>query len=126
MSWESWVRGAGWRGLMAAALLLSGSVAWGQVATSSAEMAGTSGAAVRRVSLEEAIRMAEKSEPAYAAAEAQQKIAGLDQSIARAGLLPTVTYHNQYLFTQGNGSNDRIGQTTTSAAAAIYCEQRGA
>jgi outer membrane protein TolC len=27
-----------------------------------------------------------------------------------------VTYHNQYLFTQGNGSNDRIGQTTTSSA----------
>ncbi len=27
-----------------------------------------------------------------------------------------MTYHNEYLFTQGNGSNDRIGQTTTSSA----------
>jgi outer membrane protein TolC len=73
-------------------------------------------AAVQQISLDEAIRLAEKNEPVFAAARAQAGIAKLDHSVAAATLLPSVTYHNQYLFTQGNGSNDRIGQTTTSAA----------
>ena len=70
----------------------------------------------QRISLDEAIRLAEKNEPTFAAAAAQSRIARLDHSVAVAGLLPSVTYHNQYLFTQGNGSNDRIGQTTNSSA----------
>lgn len=72
--------------------------------------------AVQQISLDEAIRLAEKNEPVFAAARAQARIARLDHSVATASLLPSVTYHNQYLFTQGNGSNDRIGQTTTSPA----------
>ena len=72
--------------------------------------------AVQQISLDEAIRLAEKNEPVFAAARAQARIARLDHSVAAASLLPSVTYHNQYLFTQGNGSNDRIGQTTTSPA----------
>ncbi len=62
------------------------------------------------------MRLAEKNEPAFATALAQARIAKLDHSIAVAGLLPSALMHNQYLFTQGNGSNDRIGQTTTSSA----------
>jgi outer membrane protein TolC len=73
-------------------------------------------AAVQQVSLDEAVHLAEKNEPVFAATLAQARIARLDHSVAVAGLLPSVTYHNQYLFTQGNGSNDRIGQTTTSSA----------
>jgi len=73
-------------------------------------------AAAQQVSLDEAIQLAEKNEPVFAAARAQARIAKLDHSVAAASLLPSVTYHNQYLFTQGNGSNDRIGQTTTSPA----------
>ena len=69
-----------------------------------------------RISLDDAVRLAQKNEPVFAAARAQARIARLDHSVAVAGLLPSVTYHNQYLFTQGNGSNDRIGQTTTSPA----------
>ena len=68
------------------------------------------------ISLDEAVRRAELNEPEFAAAAADGKVAQLDKSIARASLLPSATYHNQYLFTQGNGSNDRIGQTTTSPA----------
>ena len=83
------------------------------VSSSSATAASTT---LQQVSLDEAIRLAEKNEPVFAAARAQARIAKLDHSVAAASLLPSVTYHNQYLFTQGNGSNDRIGQTTTSAA----------
>ena len=83
------------------------------VSSSSATAASTT---LQQVSLDEAIRLAEKNEPVFAAARAQARIAKLDHSVAAASLLPSVTYHNQYLFTQGNGSSDRIGQTTTSPA----------
>lgn len=54
------------------------------------------------ISLEEAIRRAQTSEPGYAAASAASGVAALDRSIARAGLLPSVVYHNQALYTQPN------------------------
>ena len=73
-------------------------------------------APVATVTLDQAIRMAETNNPAFVSARADQQTDQLDRSIARAGLLPSATFHNQYLFTQGNGSSDRIGQTTTSAA----------
>jgi outer membrane protein TolC len=62
------------------------------------------------ISLEEAIRRAEVNEPNFAVAVADSKVARLDRSIARAGLLPSATYHNQYLYTQPNG---QVGQTGT-------------
>ena len=53
------------------------------------------------ISLAEAIHRAQANEPAYATALADSRSAALDRSIARAALLPGVTYHNQYLYTQG-------------------------
>jgi outer membrane protein TolC len=73
-------------------------------------------AAARVISLDEAIHRAEANDASLALARADSRTAQLDRSIARAGLLPSATLHNQYLFTQGNGSSDRIGQTTTSPA----------
>jgi outer membrane protein TolC len=61
------------------------------------------------ISIQEAIRRAESSEPTYATAMADSKVAGLDKSIARAGLLPSATYHNQALYTQPNGQGQGIG-----------------
>lgn len=97
--------------LLCAALFASGLAAHAQSVASS-----PTPATVQQITLDDAVRLAEKNEPAFAAAQAQARIAKLDHSVAVAGLLPSVTYHNQYLFTQGNGSNDRIGQTTTSSA----------
>jgi outer membrane protein TolC len=42
---------------------------------------------------------------------ADSKIAGIDRSIARAGLLPSAIYHNQALYTQPNGQGQGIGQS---------------
>ena len=67
--------------------------------------------------LEEAIHRAEVNEPAYASAMADSKVAGLDRAIARNELLPSVVYHNQYLYTQGNGLQNQAGQGATSQAA---------
>lgn len=55
------------------------------------------------ITVQEAIHRAEANEPSYAAAMAARQTAKLDRSIARAGLLPSVDFHNQYLYTQPNG-----------------------
>lgn len=55
------------------------------------------------ITLDEAISRAKANEPAFAAAVAASGVSALDRSIARAALLPSVTYHNQFLYTQGAG-----------------------
>ncbi|HXR39048.1 MAG TPA: TolC family protein [Terracidiphilus sp.] len=62
------------------------------------------------ITLEEAIRRAEAKEPQFAAALADSRSAGLERSIARAGLLPSAVYHNQALYTQANGQRNQAGQ----------------
>jgi len=82
-----------------------------------AQQAGAdASSAVETITLHAAIERAEASEPMYASAMADNRVAGLDKSIARAGLLPTAVAHNQFLFTQANGSQDRIGQVANTSA----------
>ncbi len=69
------------------------------------------------VTLDQAIRRAEANEPSYAAALAASKTSALDRSIARSGLLPSVVYHNQALYTQPNGLH---GQTSASGPPQIF------
>jgi outer membrane protein TolC len=67
------------------------------------------------VTLDEAIRRAQTNEPNFAVARADARATALDRSISRAALLPNAVYHNQYLYTQGNGTGGTIpingGQT---------------
>jgi outer membrane protein TolC len=98
---------------LAAALLLSLLVSTGFSQTNN----GATGAVQAPViSLDDALHRAQANESTFATALADSRSTQLDRSIARAGLLPSATFHNQYLFTQGNGSTDRIGQTTNSPA----------
>ncbi len=53
------------------------------------------------ITLDEAIARARTNEPIFAAAVAQAKNAELDRSIARAALLPSAIYNNQFIYTQG-------------------------
>jgi outer membrane protein TolC len=62
------------------------------------------------ITLDEALRRAKANEPNFVAALAASRTAGLDRSIARAGLLPSVDFHNQYLYTQPNGQVSQSGQ----------------
>src|SRR6202050_2364669 len=55
------------------------------------------------ISLSEAIHRAQQNEPVFASALAAQKSASIDRYLAKAALLPSVTYHNQLLYTQPNG-----------------------
>lgn len=69
------------------------------------------------ITLEEAIQRAEANEPTYAAAKAESRAMGLEPSIAKAGLLPIVVFHNQGLYTQANGLLNQAGQGATSQPA---------
>jgi outer membrane protein TolC len=72
--------------------------------------------ATASLSLDQAIKLAQTNEPAYAAALAEARSTVLERKDARAALLPTATYHNQVVYTQPNGSSSRIGQTTNEPA----------
>ncbi len=54
------------------------------------------------LSLDDAIRLAQINEPGFAAAVAESRASALERLDAKAGLLPSVTFHNQYLFTESN------------------------
>ena len=68
------------------------------------------------ISLQEAIHRAQQNEPIFANAVAAQKSASIDGYIAKAALLPSVTYHNQVLYTEPNGRTNQGGQTGSQAA----------
>jgi outer membrane protein TolC len=70
----------------------------------------------RPISLAEAIKRAQANEPAFAAAIAAQKSTRIDSYLAKAALLPSVTYHNQMLYTQPNGQTNQGGQVGTQAS----------
>ena len=62
------------------------------------------------VTLHDAITQAEANDPNYAVKVADSGVAQLDHSIGRDALLPVITYHNQYLYTQPNGLKNQAGQ----------------
>ena len=65
------------------------------------------------LTLDEVIARAEANDPSYAAAIAERRATALERTDAKAALLPTVTYHNQAIYTQPNGlPASRIGQVT--------------
>jgi outer membrane protein TolC len=69
------------------------------------------------ITLDDAIRRAEASDPAYAVSRADSGVAALDRSIAVGGLLPGVVYHNQALYTQPNGLVNQAGQGVAAQPA---------
>jgi outer membrane protein TolC len=67
------------------------------------------------ITLDDAILHARNNEPAFASAAAASRVSNLDQSIARAGLLPNITYHNQFVYTQpANGITGSNNASTGS------------
>jgi outer membrane protein TolC len=72
------------------------------------------------ISLSEAIRRAQANEPAFAASLAAEKNAGIDRYLAKSALLPSVTYHNQVLYTQPNGQTNQGRQGETPQSAPIF------
>jgi outer membrane protein TolC len=103
-------RGSLFRGVIA--LLLVSAAGWAQAPQQdSSQAAGTVQSAATPpvqgqpavITLEEAIRRAQSSDPAFAAAQAAGRSAALDRSIAIAGLLPNAHLNSQDIYTQPNG-----------------------
>jgi outer membrane protein TolC len=72
------------------------------------------------LTLDEAISRARSNEPGFAAAVAASRVSNLDRSIARAALLPSVVYHNQFIYTQPadattGSSNASVGSPAVSS-----------
>jgi outer membrane protein TolC len=76
----------------------------------------TTGPASESITLEQAIVRARANEPNFAAAVAARGVSALDHSIARAALLPNVSYHNQVLYTQPNGALNGGGPIGSQSA----------
>jgi outer membrane protein TolC len=93
--------------LMAAA---AGSLVFSQVPDNAPQTTALAPAQPEVIALDEAIRRAEANEPNFASAKAASKVAGLDKSIAIGGMLPSVVFHNQALYTQPNGLQNQAGQ----------------
>ena len=73
-------------------------------------------AADHAITLDQALSRARANEPAFTAAIAAARNAALDRSIARAALLPSVSNHNSFLYTQPNGSTNQAGSAGAQAA----------
>ncbi len=106
-------------------LLTAGSAASHAQAQNNGNNPENSAASVPVITLDEAIRRAQASEPGYAAAAAASRSAGLDKSIARAGLLPNVAYFNQGLYTEPNGAHGQVGQVSDTADLPKFIANNG-
>jgi outer membrane protein TolC len=118
------VSGGIWPAL--SALVLTGSIALASLTMAQTPAAGAaaqpaqaqvSQGQVPVITLDEAIQRAQQSDPAFAAAKADGKLAALDRTTAWAGVLPSAVYHNQGLYTQPNGEHNQAGQGVSSQPA---------
>jgi len=71
------------------------------------------------ITLEDALTRAKANEPVFAAAVAANKVAALDHSIARSALLPSVVYHNQYLYTQPAHGPTQSANASAAATTSV-------
>lgn len=62
------------------------------------------------ITFQEALKRAQANEPNFASAVANSKVAGLDKSIARAGLLPSARFSGEGLYVQPNGLREVGGE----------------
>jgi outer membrane protein TolC len=69
------------------------------------------------ISLEHAIALALKNDPAYGLSKAERESALLDRNIARSALLPQASINNQYLYTEPNGLLNQAGQGVSAQPA---------
>ncbi len=72
------------------------------------------------LTLDDAIRLAEANEPAFAAAAAEARATALERKDAKAALLPSVTLHNQYLFTESNRNKKASTQSGLNQSLPVY------
>src|ERR1700738_661411 len=72
------------------------------------------------ITLDEAIHLAEANEPMFAAAIAESRVTALQSKDAKAALLPSVIFHNQYLYTESNHVKSSSGTVAASQSLPVF------
>ncbi len=79
------------------------------LAVSAQMSSGTAASPTAPLSLDAVLRRAEANEPGFALASAENRATALERKDPRAALLPTATYHNNFLFTESNRTHTTLG-----------------
>jgi len=101
------------------AILTAGPSGAQQTQLSASQASAPAHAESGSITLEDAIARAKSNEPTFAAAVAANKVAMLNHSLSRSALLPSVVYHNQYLFTQAAHGPSQSANASTAATTSI-------
>lgn len=72
------------------------------------------------ITLDGALKLAQNNEPAFAAALAESRATALERADAKAGLLPSVVVHNQYLYTESNRSKAATTQGGVAESLPVF------
>lgn len=72
------------------------------------------------LTVDDAIKLAQNNEPAFAAAAAESRVTALERADARAALLPSVVFHNQYLYTESNHAKSTSTQGVANQSLPIF------
>src|SRR5450631_2201408 len=72
------------------------------------------------LTLDDAIHLAQLNEPAFATAAAESRVTALERLDAKAGLLPAVTFHNQYLFTESNHTRAAVPPGESASSLPVF------
>ena len=77
------------------------------------------------LTLEDAIRIAQANEPAFAAAVAESRAAALERKDAKAALFPSVTFHNQFLYTESNRTSASAKRGAAGESLPVFIANNG-
>lgn len=72
------------------------------------------------LTVEDAIKLAQSNEPSFAAAAAESRATALERKDAKAILLPSVVFHNQYLYTESNHSRAATSQGAVAESLPVF------
>ena len=89
------------------------------VQTTAVDPAGEAARSGAALTLQDAIARARVNQPEFASAVAASRNAALDHALARAALLPSVVYHNQYLYTQPAHGPSQSANASTAATTSV-------
>ncbi|MFZ1014685.1 MAG: TolC family protein [Terracidiphilus sp.] len=72
------------------------------------------------MTVDDAIKLAQSNEPSFVAAAAESRATVLERKDAKASLLPSVVFHNQYLYTESNHSRAATLQGGVSESLPVF------
>jgi outer membrane protein TolC len=120
MQTKKWIRPAyGWIALLALNLQ-------GGAQTAPPADAGSANPGPTMITLADALQRAQRTNPEYRSAVTDYGVAREDRVQGRAAVLPNVTYNNQFVYTQPNGTRSNLGAYIANNGVHEYISQGNA